>query len=104
MPRMIRELADSLGLDHIEVDRNYRLRIDGEKTLPCYLQGVNEATHGIADSLLSVLATRSSDITHDLLAEYEATATAAEPSGRTGHDPGEAAGEQVLASLPGTTS
>ena len=25
----------------------------------CYLQGVNEATHGIADSLLSVLAVRS---------------------------------------------
>jgi L-ornithine N5-oxygenase len=34
----------------------------------CYLQGVNEATHGIADSLLSVAAHRAADITADLLA------------------------------------
>jgi len=33
-----------------------------------YLQGVNEATHGIADSLISVLARRSQDIVNDLLA------------------------------------
>ena len=33
-----------------------------------YLQGVNERTHGIADSLISVLAHRSQDIVNDLLA------------------------------------
>jgi L-ornithine N5-oxygenase len=32
-----------------------------------YLQGVNEETHGIADSLISVLAHRSQDIVDDLL-------------------------------------
>ena len=37
----------------------------------CYLQGVNEATHGIADSLLSVLAARSEEIVTDLLAHQQ---------------------------------
>jgi L-ornithine N5-oxygenase len=37
----------------------------------CYLQGVNEATHGIADSLLSLLAIRSEEIVSDLLAHRQ---------------------------------
>ena len=40
----------------------------GAAEAACYLQGMNEATHGIADSLLSVLAHRSQEITADLLA------------------------------------
>ena len=44
------------------VTRDYRLVIDRPSTAACYLQGVNEATHGIADSLLSVLAPRANDI------------------------------------------
>jgi L-ornithine N5-oxygenase len=38
-----------------------------------YLQGVNESTHGIADSLISVLAHRSRDILADLLARRGTT-------------------------------
>jgi len=68
MPAMIRRLAASLGLDHIRVSRRYRLRVDEPATAACYLQGVNEATHGIADSLLSVVAHRAADIVHDVLA------------------------------------
>nr|WP_280694287.1 SidA/IucD/PvdA family monooxygenase [Kitasatospora sp. GAS204B] len=68
MPRLVQELADELGLAEITVDRHYRLDVpqvtDGAS---CYLQGVNEATHGISDSLLSVLAGRSSEIVSDLL-------------------------------------
>jgi L-ornithine N5-oxygenase len=66
-PRLVQELADALGLSAIEVTRHYRL-VTGERADgACYLQGINEATHGISDSLLSVLACRAQDITVDLL-------------------------------------
>ena len=67
MPWMIRDLADSIGLDRIEVDRRYRLQLGESSDAACYLQGVNEATHGIADSLLSVLGNRAADIVGDLV-------------------------------------
>ncbi|WP_037813691.1 SidA/IucD/PvdA family monooxygenase [Streptomyces sp. NRRL S-1022] len=68
MPAMVRELAAAAGAGEATVDRNYRMRLPESFTANCYLQGVNEATHGIADSLLSVLAMRSKDIVTDLLA------------------------------------
>jgi L-ornithine N5-monooxygenase len=67
MPTLISDLGDSLGLDQIQVNRQYRLTLNEPSGAACYLQGVNEATHGIADSLLSVLATRASEILHDIL-------------------------------------
>jgi L-ornithine N5-monooxygenase len=67
MPQMVRHVADAIGLEKIEVTRDYRLVIDRPSTAACYLQGVNEATHGIADSLLSILAIRSNDILQDIL-------------------------------------
>ncbi|HET9137752.1 lysine N(6)-hydroxylase/L-ornithine N(5)-oxygenase family protein [Actinophytocola sp.] len=72
MPRMVRRLAGSLGLSDITVTRDYRLAIDRPSTAACYLQGVNEATHGIADSLLSVLAPRANDILQDILRHQDA--------------------------------
>jgi L-ornithine N5-oxygenase len=72
MPWLIRDLARSLGLAQVEVTRCYRL-ITGPATAACYLQGVNEATHGIADSLLSVLAHRAEDMTLDILAHRDRT-------------------------------
>ncbi|WP_181771560.1 lysine N(6)-hydroxylase/L-ornithine N(5)-oxygenase family protein [Amycolatopsis pittospori] len=68
MPRMVQEIAKSIGLAEIKVTRDYRLEIDQPATAAVYLQGVNEATHGIADSLLSVLAPRANDILQDILA------------------------------------
>jgi L-ornithine N5-monooxygenase len=68
MPSLVRDLAASLRLDRIEVSRRYRLILDEPTTAACYLQGINEATHGISDSLLSVLAHRSADIVGDVLA------------------------------------
>lgn len=67
MPALVRRLGDALGLERIEVTRNYRLVVNGPATAACYLQGVNEATHGIADSLMSVLAHRASEIADDVL-------------------------------------
>jgi L-ornithine N5-oxygenase len=72
MPRMVRHVADAVGLDEVAVTRDYRLVLDRPATAACYLQGVNEATHGIADSLLSVLAPRANDILQDILAHRAA--------------------------------
>jgi L-ornithine N5-oxygenase len=67
MPALIRRLGDALSLSHIQVSRQYRLVIDTPSTAACYLQGVNEATHGIADTLLSVIACRAGEIVTDIL-------------------------------------
>jgi len=67
MPKLVRQVANSIGLSDVKVTRDYRLVIDRSSTAACYLQGVNEATHGIADSLLSVLAPRANDILQDIL-------------------------------------
>jgi L-ornithine N5-oxygenase len=72
MPALIRRLASSLGLERVEVGRRYRLVLDEPAAAACYLQGVNEATHGIADSLLSMIAHRAADITADILAHRRA--------------------------------
>jgi L-ornithine N5-monooxygenase len=70
-PRLIRTLADDLGLAEVSVSRRYRLLVDGPARAACYLQGVNEDTHGISESLLSVLAHRVNDITLDILAHRD---------------------------------
>lgn len=82
MPRLIQNLAASVGLEQATVDRSYRMQLPPSSTAACYLQGVNEATHGIADSLLSVLAARSAEIVADLLQHrhsHELLTTASTP-------------------------
>jgi len=66
-PKLISGLTDRIGLDRVEVSRRYRLLVDGPADAACYLQGVNEATHGISESLLSVLGHRAEDITRDII-------------------------------------
>ncbi len=66
-PRLIRALADATGLGDFQVTRGYRIALPEASPAGCYLQGVNEATHGIGDSLLSVLARRAQDIVQDIL-------------------------------------
>ena len=67
MPWAVRRLAERIGLSDIAVTRDYRLVVDRPSTAACYLHGVNEQTHGIADSLLSVMANRANDILQDIL-------------------------------------
>lgn len=74
MPALVRQLAESAGLDEIRVSREYRLALPESSTASVYLQGVNEATHGIADSLLSVLAIRTGEIVADLQRDHAAQA------------------------------
>jgi L-ornithine N5-oxygenase len=85
-PRLIQGLAQAIGLTSVEVTRGYRLLIDEPAEGACYLQGINEASHGIGDSLLSVLAHRARDITLDILEH------------RAGH------GSEVAAAVSGTNS
>jgi L-ornithine N5-oxygenase len=66
-PAVIQGLADALGLDSVEVGRDYRLDLGEPSTATVHLQGVNEVTHGIADSLLSILAQRSEEIARSLI-------------------------------------
>jgi L-ornithine N5-oxygenase len=72
MPKVARDLAAAAGVQQINVTRNYRMILPPSFEATCHLQGVNEATHGIADSLLSVLAVRSGEIVSDLLAARNA--------------------------------
>ncbi|MEU6868302.1 L-lysine 6-monooxygenase, partial [Streptomyces sp. NPDC046876] len=75
-PELVRDLAARLGLDEeVQVGRNYRVDLGESAWGAVYLQGVNEETHGIADSLISVLANRSQDILDDLLARRATTET-----------------------------
>lgn len=67
MPAVIQGLAEALGLDRIELTRDHRLKTSAGAA-PCYLQGVDDAMHGIADSPISVLAVRAAGITRDILA------------------------------------
>jgi L-ornithine N5-oxygenase len=66
VPTMIADLVVKLGIVDATVDRNYRL-VMPQSDAGCYLQGVNEATHGISDSLLSVAAVRAEEIVADIL-------------------------------------
>ena len=74
MPWMTRTLAAKAGLDEINVSRCYRVEMGDSAWGALYVQGVNEETHGIADSLISVLAHRSQDILNDLVARRGTTA------------------------------
>jgi L-ornithine N5-oxygenase len=66
LPALVRGLAAQAGLENVTVNRRYRVDLGEGARGGLYLQGVNEQTHGIADSLLSVLASRSQDIVSDL--------------------------------------
>jgi L-ornithine N5-oxygenase len=70
MPGMVRRLGAELGLAEITVNRQFRLVLDEPTAAACYLLGLNEATHGIADSLLSVVANRAADAVSDILARH----------------------------------
>lgn len=72
-PLLVRHTAASVGLRDAVVDRNYRMVTPASVTAGAYLQGVNEDSHGIADSLLSVLAVRAGEMVADLLAHRAAS-------------------------------
>jgi L-ornithine N5-monooxygenase len=72
VPEMVRKAAGLVGVDDVKVNRAYRMITPPEGTAGCYLQGTNESSHGIADSLMSVIATRAGEIVADILAHRTA--------------------------------
>jgi L-ornithine N5-oxygenase len=82
MPAMVRHLADTIGLPEVRVNRQYRVDLGAGAKGALYLQGVNEATHGISDTLISVLAHRSADIAGDILERRTAHPGAGQVSAR----------------------
>ncbi|WP_066742888.1 lysine N(6)-hydroxylase/L-ornithine N(5)-oxygenase family protein [Cupriavidus sp. D384] len=66
--RLLAPLADYLG--DFSVDRNYRVQTAPELAVPVYLQGFCQSSHGLSDTLLSVLPARAEEIAgaiHDAL-------------------------------------
>lgn len=58
------------------VDRNYRVvRDDGENKAGIYLQGLCESSHGLSDTLLSVLATRGAEVINDIVSRSRASSS-----------------------------
>ncbi|WP_330230688.1 SidA/IucD/PvdA family monooxygenase [Nocardia sp. NBC_00508] len=82
MPAIVQQLGDRLGLTELAVSRRYRLDLGESAWGAVYLQGVNEATHGISDTLISVLAHRSQDIVDDIVDRRHVT-TGVVPESRT---------------------
>jgi L-ornithine N5-oxygenase len=78
-PSLVRELANVCGIGAVRVSRNYRMITPPDIQAGCYLQGTNEATHGMADSLISVIAVRAGEIVTDLLAHREQAAPPGSP-------------------------
>jgi len=78
---MVRAIADDIGVEEIACDRAYRMITPPSVTASCYLQGTNEDSHGIADSLMSVLAVRAGEIVNDVLAHRQAPSLLASVAG-----------------------
>jgi L-ornithine N5-oxygenase len=71
-PALVRRMAAAIGIDELSVSRAYQMNTPVSVTAGCYLQGTNEDSHGMADSLMSVLAVRAGEIVTDLLAHRTA--------------------------------
>jgi L-ornithine N5-oxygenase len=68
LPALARTVAELVGVEQFVVSRAYRAILPPRVSANLYLQGINEESHGIADSLISVLAVRAGEIVTDLLA------------------------------------
>lgn len=67
-------------LHGLEVDRNYRALATASLQAPVFLQGFCEATHGLSDTLLSVLPMRSAEIAHALYQALNTPIAARKPA------------------------
>ncbi|KUM43959.1 lysine N(6)-hydroxylase/L-ornithine N(5)-oxygenase family protein [Pseudomonas sp. EpS/L25] len=75
-----RQLLEPLAplLQDFEVDRSYRLQTDERLQAPIYLQGFCQHSHGLSDTLLSVLPARAGEIAEALHATFESARLRAE--------------------------
>ncbi|MGE7991633.1 lysine N(6)-hydroxylase/L-ornithine N(5)-oxygenase family protein [Pseudomonas sp. NPDC089554] len=68
-------------LQDFEVDRDYRLLTDERCKAGLYMQGFSQASHGLSDTLLSILPIRADEIAASLY-EHERTRAKAAPVSR----------------------
>ena len=68
---LVKNFIGELGLANAMVSRRYRLLLDEQTEAACYLQGMNEDTHGVGDSLFSVMADRTAATVDDILADRD---------------------------------
>ena len=61
-----------------QVERHYRLPMQESCKVNVFLQGCCESSHGLSDTLLSVLAVRSKEIVDSLFANFETEKVAEE--------------------------
>jgi L-ornithine N5-monooxygenase len=108
MPPLVRWAASACGVEKIEVSRAYRMVTPPVVLADCYLQGTNEETHGIADSLISVLAVRAGEIVEDILSrranEAVLAGATASRNGAAAADPAISSTSQADVTLPGATA
>lgn len=91
--RMLAPLAGYIG--DCAVDRDYRIRTDPALVAPIFLQGFCQASHGLSDTLLSVLPARAAEIAaglRDALPQRASHADLREPLIRHGSAGGASAG------------
>jgi L-ornithine N5-oxygenase len=62
-------------LGDFQVERDYRVRADAQLRAGVYLQGFSQSSHGLSDTLLSVLPMRAEEIAHSLFEHMPAAAT-----------------------------
>jgi L-ornithine N5-oxygenase len=67
VPALLKPTLELLRQNDFNVTRFYRATLPCAPGVSLHLQGINESTHGIADTLLSVIASRSIEILDDLL-------------------------------------
>ncbi|MGG2396277.1 lysine N(6)-hydroxylase/L-ornithine N(5)-oxygenase family protein [Pseudomonas sp. SH1-B] len=61
-------------LGDFQVERDYRVRADAQLRAGVYLQGFSQSSHGLSDTLLSVLPMRAEEIAHSLFEHLPAAA------------------------------
>lgn len=57
---LLAPLAEYLG--DFKVDRSYRLQADERLRAPVFVQGFSQSSHGLSDTLLSVLPIRAEEV------------------------------------------
>lgn len=96
-PEVLASLREFLVFDdhtgHAAVGRHYRVHTDSRLKAGIYVQGCNEGTHGLGDTLLSNLAIRADEILNHLLESTAVSAIggASESIGKQPYDVGVAA-------------
>ncbi len=86
VPELLRAALRPLATGDLRVNRSYRVDIPCAAGVSLHTLGINESTHGISDTLLSVVGARAKRVLDDIAAEPRpspmaaATATAEQPA------------------------